>query len=646
MSGKPHRPVLQRGNKSRRPEKNGRPAARRAPVRCTLLILAAAGLAFVPGGCDNSVEELSEIDTRGERVLRGSQDHLARAMRLLEHIEDYEHAQASSQILMQLSQWIEDQPPVDDWSVDPMLSSLPQRYEYLRQRQSLARMEFVVHDYYVIREANWMRNVARWQVEQKNRRRNELQRRVDHLADEVRTLESGSGSAGSGEADELLSEKKQQLQAAQQELEPDWPTQLRSSEGERAADDLTTALALFDWTVRNVQLDQTHWDADLPESEEAFHADPPAELVPPPGAELHAWQALLLGHADAATRARIFILLARQQKIDVVMLGIPGRRSDGEPRSWAAAAVIGERLYLFDAELGLPIPGPGGERICTLAQLREHPDILRRLDIDEHKYPVTADDLENLVVLIDATPAYLSQRMMLVERKLQGDQKLVLTAAPSQLARKLRKQSLPDAQIWTVPYRAFVFDRLRSRHPRLSSKLMNQLAVYAGPLPLFAARMHHIRGDLDTDPTKRGAKSFYLACRKPDREIEAIGKSAEARRQIAESMGAQDQPELQQQLIAQIQSIARQAKQQATYWLGLVAFEEEQYGVAVDYLRDRTLKDEPHGRWSNSARYNLARTFEAAGQYEQAISLLQSDDSPQKHGNLLRARRLRERIEK
>ena len=55
-------------------------------------------------------------------------------------------------------------------------------------------------------------------------------------------------------------------------------------------------------------------------------------------------------------RARIFILLARQLHIDAVMLGIETR--SGRPRAWLPAVLLGDQLYLFDTQLGLPIPGP------------------------------------------------------------------------------------------------------------------------------------------------------------------------------------------------------------------------------------------------------------------------------------------------
>jgi len=93
---------------------------------------------------------------------------------------------------------------------------------------------------------------------------------------------------------------------------------------------------LFDWTVRNVQLEKggkaagdAHWLS-------------PGEIM-------------LLGHGTPEERAWIFILLARQQRLDAVMLATDGA-SGSPPRSWLPAVLIDKQLYLFDPELGLPIP--------------------------------------------------------------------------------------------------------------------------------------------------------------------------------------------------------------------------------------------------------------------------------------------------
>ena len=94
------------------------------------------------------------------------------------------------------------------------------------------------------------------------------------------------------------------------------------------------------------------------------------------------------------------------------------------------------------------------------------------------------------------------------------------------------------------------------------------------------------------------------------------------------------------------------AKQAASYWLGLLAFEEGKYQVAVDFLVSRTLQASPDGSWSQGAHYNLGRAYERIAQdsgkredWEQARQhYLADEDSPQYPGNWLRARRIERRL--
>ncbi len=564
-------------------------------------------LAFSLPACTGTRDDLSDAEFHGEDSLSGSQEHLSRAVRMVEHVEDYNEKMAAAQVLTQLGQWIEDQPPVDAWTADPLTSTLPQRYAKYVQGPLLSRMSYVPHDFLVLREAIWMRNIARWQTQD-------------------------------------------------------------------IGDDLTKATRLFDWTVRNVQLKPTHWDATFPSDDAAEKAadkkdnQSEAKLLPPPGAEMPPWRALLLGHGDALTRAQIFVLLARQQGIDVVMLGLK-RDGTQEPRTWAAGAVIGEEIYLFEPELGLPFAGPDGQGVCTLSQLRADPSLLRQFDVDgDQPYHVTEKDLDNLVALIDAAPPYLSQRMMLLQRNLAGDQKVVLTTAPSKLARDLRKMSLSDVRLWTAPYRVFEWERVLYKHPQELAAHDQKIAVYYSIFPLLRARLLHFRGELDNpDVGVYGAKHYYMRCRPSEREIATEAGRLDAMVASLPDIPPEQQPEFVAQqppenrqalasafmlaslsdaarknYIDKMAAVAHAAKAEATFWLGMIAMEQGQGGVAANYFDEPATPAEAaaDSRWTDAARYNLARVYEAGGQTEEAIALYEADDSPQRRGNLVRAKRL------
>ena len=176
-----------------------------------------------------------------------------------------------------------------------------------------------------------------------------------------------------------------------------WVTDLDQPED---ADQLRRVVKLFDWTVRNLQLDRQRW-IDLPQD---LITESTGERI----REIrYAWENLTTGHATAEERARVFILLGRQLGIPIVALAID---EDDGPQFWLTAAKIEDRLYLFDPRLGLPLPGPDGAGVASLQQVRQSPELLRQLDIEAHTYPVRSEQLQYVSALIDATPAYLSQR--------------------------------------------------------------------------------------------------------------------------------------------------------------------------------------------------------------------------------------------
>ena len=79
------------------------------------------------------------------------------------------------------------------------------------------------------------------------------------------------------------------------------------------------------------------------------------------------------------------------------------------------------------------------------------------------------------------------------------------------------------------------------------------------------------------------------------------------------------------------------AKQAASLWLGIIAFEEKDYPVAIDYFTKREALPQaaPDGPWAATAQYNLGRAYEANGQLREGTEMYEDDDSPQRHGNLL-----------
>jgi hypothetical protein len=377
-------------------------------------------------------------------------------------------------------------------------------------------------------------------------------------------------------------------------------------------DDLSRATALFDWTVRNIQLEGD--DESVPR---------------------RPWQTLILGRGTAEQRAWVFARLCRQQGLDVVILSLSTKaatekNADAKAANatyWLPAVVSEGQLYLFDTRLGLPIPGPGGKGVATLDEVRKDDALLRKLDIDGENYPITAELLKDVEIDLVADPFTLSRRASQIEANLAGDDRLVLTAKPSELAGRLK--SVPGAsqiRLWDYPFQT-IADQLslgkseRHREALAFEPFAMRPGLWKGRTRHFQGRHEEALGDnLDRKPKHAKTTSDgYLSksVRPTSREI-ADSSSDDKRR---------------------VDTIA---KLSAGYWVGLMSFDDGKFEVAESWLSRPELlaKNSP---WLFGATYNLARSLEALGKYEEAASLLEKDKSPQQHGNKLRAKMLRER---
>ena len=482
------------------------------------------------------------------------------------------------QIVDRLNQWIRPQRPSADWKPAPMIASLPKPLADLPQVKNLGQMEFTRFDGYALQEAAWLRDVSLW------------------------------------------------------------------ARGEKL-DDLERAKSLFDWTVRNIQIE--------PES---------PERIP-----LFPWETLLFGRGTATERAWVFILLLRQLDIDAALLAVdegrgtgdegrglgtsvpsetrggtgsasgpsepnsPEKPTDAPPRPWCVGVLIEGKVYLFDPLLGLPIPAPDGVardetgqltiRPATLAEVRSDNKLLERMNVGPSRvYGVQALDLSSVTALLEASPPYLARCMKMLESRLAGDRKMVLTTSPSAAARRWTEAAgLADVRLWQHPFQTLL-RRSNLDRRQVQARLLAMLQFHVIPAaPLSRGRILYLKGRLVGDD---GAMQYYQAARPSNAELRASS-------------------------IAQIEKLMLlRGKQDATYWCGLIAYQRGDYEAAVDYFMKRTLEAYPGGPWTGGGRYNLARAYEASGRTERAILMYGLDVySPGYLGNLLRAKWLREESE-
>ena len=569
----------------------------------TAVVLLAFGLG---GGCSPQPAKMpSAITTTDDQS-----DSVAPAIDAVLNLDATTSGEGLNDITYFLNRWNGVQSTSDDWKADELVERLPRPLREAVGTEELTRTSFEQQDARYLQEASWFRDLSNW---------------VSRTAPDAALATWAGGRTPALERDQL--------------------------------EKLLLAERLFDWTIRNIQLapllpyptDSMLSAADGPTGANAAKKAPYVMGVPGPGYLRQPWQILLEGQGDAWERLRVFTLLCRQQEIDVVVLATYDIKVSPRPQPWLAAVSLGDDLALFDPALGLPLPIPSSDGIMFWSELRKHPEWLQALDIDaKTKYPVEAAQLASVVALIDAAPQALARRMAVIESQLVGDQRLTLHLSPTPLAERLKQVAgITSVNLWTVPWEADLFAAALRRFqqgdtpPYLLPRVIEE-SLFWDRTPLVTGRRQHFRGQFANREDVKGAKGNYLDARPPDELIDRIVTD----RRFQESQGVIKSPyesdaNWNRKLLL-MQAKMRETKSAASFWLGLVHYEGQQFDVAADWLRVRTLEAARESRWVSGAKYNLARCYEKLGRSVDARVIYLEDQSPQRHGNLLRARRLAE----
>jgi tetratricopeptide (TPR) repeat protein len=387
-------------------------------------------------------------------------------------------------------------------------------------------------------------------------------------------------------------------------------------------DDLDRLRRLFDWVVAQVAL--------VPP--EALGGGDPDFRAP-----ARPYDVLLRGLAvereEWSERSWVFITLCRQLGFDA---GLLAYAPPGQERRvpWVCAAIVGGKPYLFDARIGLPVPGPGGRGIATLEQAATDPSILARLDLPESPYGTTAADLApgRVAVWIDSTFAFVAPRMRLLQRELAGDLKMVLFRDPGAQAAAFRKALGPyasEVRLWALPME--VSFRLVTDGAFVQAT-QSTLRYFDASLrlPLLPARMQQLRA---SNPERM------------EKALESYVRLRIAEKLVMSVPTGPGSPPRQVPVPPEIQGVLNLY---ATYYLALCHLD---LGHPDDARRlfEQSLKLAPAAEASGvyvpafqyGARANLGRLYAAAGDLAGATHYLgQADPTPQGRGNRLRARDL------
>ncbi|MEO8494274.1 MAG: hypothetical protein ABI614_04335, partial [Planctomycetota bacterium] len=425
-----------------------------------------------------------------------TQDQLLRAMEYLNKLSEFDREQAVAGAAYHLNRWLDEQQPDPGWEVDPMTARLPREIRDSDLLDDVGKWTFNLDDVRAMQEATLLRDISTWVSKQP--------------------------------VDERLK---------------GWLDGQAASLDDLQRENLAIAERLFDWTVRNIQLEATNPYPDESvapsaggEQSREQRVPAPQRAIPGPGYRFPPWETLQYGYGDALQRSRIFIELARQQGVDVVYLALPGNTVPPRPRPWLTAALVGGELYLFDCELGLPIPGPDGVGIATLAQVLDSPELITALEADGEPYRFSHDELKELLALLDVSPANLSQRMQLVQANLAGDERTILTVAPTQLAERVKAvRGISGAMLWSVPFETIWFQaamkKLLESNREIAAGYYQAVGIFLTRGPLTQGRQLHLQGKFERQAEgEDGAKGLYMEARVPTAHIEQLGTDPEVQK--------------------------------------------------------------------------------------------------------------------
>lgn len=405
-----------------------------------------------------------------------------------------------------------------------------------------------------------------------------------------------------------------------------------------SADDLRRAAAIFDWTVMNIALKEDMLSRALRDFSVSAPTRTPTEI-------------LLGGQGTALERAWVFMLLARQQGLNVILIKIPtfgvlpetetGEETDADLLPVTAVAppvdrylagyVASDAVYLFDPELGIPLsrsvssgltvtPGESRLPVLTWRELRENPEILADL-LRAAGTPVelTPAILGKAEALVDASPQYLSLRMRILQSQLMGYDRTVLVWEPSVLAEDLEKRGeFSSVAVWTFPYEVAVY-RAMNYHttPEDEFRCLAPLAMpVENGFPLWRARMLHLKGVLTG---QKSAAEYYQKSRLSDKEMSDFRPPTE--------FPDLETKKMVEERFQQLMENLRYVRLSASYQLGLISLAVKNSAAANEYFSLHVLPVPPEiNPWIPSTKYALGRLYEQESRPESALETYQTAD--------------------
>lgn len=546
-------------------------------------------------------------------------DDLSRTMDFVNNEKRFDQNEFIDRVTSGMNRWSHSDDKLfagDNWAPDPMLKELRGQFKDEPAVKLIDSTSFDNTDAYYLQQSAWLKKIADRLAEPGNMGAFEFYRlAANHYDSAEQSSDDLAGIMG--------------------ELHPDLtPAQ---------AVDLAKGLRGFDWVIRNIQLEQP------PTGDPEFNGGL--------GYKRFAWQALIYSRGDYVERAKVFMLLAQQMGLETVMLAV----GEGDHQKlWCPALLIGDKLFLFDTKLGLPIPKGQPGVIATLSDVKADPKLLDSLDLtvdeslkDDSQYWVKEKDLANITALVYTSPEQASRRMLHVEQNLIDDNRLKLWSSPSKLAEELPKIDGMSVKVWDIGFKTSQFRRKLHEYIAQSTN-KNDIAdkimwhfleeSYIDSFSVYrTARSRYFGGRFESEKHRYNAIESFKNLMYSDERIASLATDSFLQRSIGiRKEKGQDAASFQQSLKS-VQEQMKLVRRDAGFFLAQSHFDVGNISTAGNWL-NRLLTKPDAERWHSGVEYLLGRAMESTRQYDRAIEIYRSNDSPQEHGNLIRGRQLKELV--
>jgi hypothetical protein len=569
--------------------------------KVTLACIACAFLLTASSGCTDTKKQATVSTAKPKVAPKSKADNVSDAMKYLSLLMRLDRSVAVDEVAYQLNGWARTYNKTNDgWQMSPLAGSLSQQARQSLILGRLGEVQFLESECEYLLQCQMMTQVCDW------------------VLDKPYT-------------DTLLS---------------DWVTETADKLPDAQRRQLNATVKLFDWTARNVALEGNARDAEkllkhpnwpLNDTESGYRQLP--------------WQTMIYARGDAWLRARVFTQLLQQADVSSVALAIEDAESK-ELNMWAIGVPIGEEIYLFEPQWGLPIPGPGEIGIATLKDAKSDPSVLRRANLPgQFEYPVTTNDLSRLVALIDVEPFAFSHAMFAIEPMLAGTNRMNVYVDVNEVVTQLEKSfDTQSIRMWELPLMATHYNVATRKklfdQNEFSFNYISKYGVFFTDTAMNQARKDHFEGAFEPTDDRGGALKNYMSLRVDDATLDKLSFDPQVQASMNFRRGKSESVE---QFIAranQLTGFYKSAKFQSSSFLALVQYELGNIDAAIDWLDTRTLKVSNTQAWHPHAEYMLSRCHELKNDYDKAIDFLRREDRPQEAGNRIRARLLQAKSDK